>query len=1350
MHWSDKDRATTIISEYRSERGTERRKHPRGLRTIDAALPHVPIRRSLSMTVGGKVSLPPILQPPQPLYNLIKGLHTKSKHFLENIRKYNAAFQMTSFRASKIFNDTYMPTFKVQGQVYHTIGSIYPVEVNQEKFLQVYFIEDLNRQAQTRCNNIDNIDNDLITKLQLMLHQNNIYVQNFKSAIECVPRDCVDLRIIIRSDKKPVDQHTRRYNAPTSNEVAVLMVGQEFNKRDIVLNLRNNTLQRINEIHRSYDCLQYPLIFCYGDDGYSIDIPQVNPVSRQPIQNKTVSAMSFYAFRIMVRHNNHNHLHYFRSVFSQFLVDMYAKIESERLAFIRNNQSKLRAENYIYLQDALRNDENINEIGKLVVLPSSFTAGYRYMHERTQDGMVYIRTFGKPDLFITFTCNPKWNEIACELLPGQKSQDRHDIIARVFRLKVKKLIDLITKKYIFGETLAHMYTVEWQKRGLPHIHILVWLKDKIKPEQIDTVISAEFPNPNEDPILFEIVKSNMIHGPCGQVNPQSPCMTDGKCTKKYPKQLICETQTGDDNYPKYRRRSPSDGGFTAKIVKRNGEFEVDNRWVVPYNPLLSRLCKAHVNVEYCNSAKSVKYICKYMNKGTDQATYSVSNENDEIQIFQSGRYISSSEAAWRILGFPIHERNPTVFYLAVHLDNGQRVYFNPTNIQNLAIPPPKTTLTEFFNLCSRDDFARTLLYCEVPSYYTWSSHEFHRRKNGENIPNYPGIKKSSALGRVYTVHPNNFECYCLRMLLHHIRGPTSFESLRTVNGQVYETYQAACAALKLLENDNHWDQTLEEAVVFNMPFHLRNLFVIILGFCHVAEPIQLWLKYRDAMAEDILYRFRQHKNDNELDFNDDIHNEALILIEDQLFSITGKTLKEFNFASPVRSNRLHLQGSYHRETNYNIEDLLNSINEDEPKLTDQQQNVYTKILESINEKQECSVIIWDECTMSHKRALEAVNRTMKDIRNDQREMGGITLVLAGDFRQTLPVVKRGTRADEVNACLKSSNLWPKFDQLSLSTNMRVHLYGDLNAEEFSSMLLEIGNGNVEEENGKIKIPTGIGTIVSNLDELIKNVYPDVKNLKTKSTTWLSERSILTSMNDHASRINDMILSLYEEEEKIYSSINTVVEQDDATNFPVEFLNSLNPPGMSNHILKLKIGAPIMLIRNLSSPKLCNGTRLQVISLKQNIIEAKIITGYGSDHSSVINATININFMNFQRSPFFRQGHRYEFTGYVQELFGYRELLFTDNFSFDIRDRSGDHVIMIVDNQHELESIIEINQVLMVRVVCQYGQSYDVGQNYSRFEFRVFSFNSVMLTSMFYVLANSTYERRAFECEMEED
>ena len=98
------------------------------------------------------------------------------------------------------------------------------------------------------------------------------------------------------------------------------------------------------------------------------------------------------------------------------------------------------------------------------------------MHERTQDAMTYVRNYGRPDLFITFTCNPLWPEITDSLMVAQKSHDRHDIIARVFRQKVIKLMDLLTKGIAFGKTLCHMYTIEWQKRGLPHAHILIWLR----------------------------------------------------------------------------------------------------------------------------------------------------------------------------------------------------------------------------------------------------------------------------------------------------------------------------------------------------------------------------------------------------------------------------------------------------------------------------------------------------------------------------------------------------------------------------------------------------------------------------------------------------------------------------------------------------------------------------------------------------------------------------------------------------------------------------------------------------------------------------------------------------------
>ncbi|GFV94459.1 ATP-dependent DNA helicase [Trichonephila clavipes] len=93
---------------------------------------------------------------------------------------------------------------------------------------------------------------------------------------------------------------------------------------------------------------------------------------------------------------------------------------------------------------------------------------------------------------------------------------------------------------------------------------------------------------------------------------------------------------------------------------------------------------------------------------------------DEVAQYQAGRYISSNEAVWRILSFPIHERSPAVVHLAVHLENGQRVYFTAKNVQQIALNPPATTLTAFFTLCQNDAFAKILLYSEVPTYYTWN------------------------------------------------------------------------------------------------------------------------------------------------------------------------------------------------------------------------------------------------------------------------------------------------------------------------------------------------------------------------------------------------------------------------------------------------------------------------------------------------------------------------------------------------------------------------------------------------------------------------------------------------------
>ncbi|XP_076756485.1 uncharacterized protein LOC143432269 [Xylocopa sonorina] len=463
----------------------------------------------------------------------------------------------------------------------------------------------------------------------------------------------------------------------------------------------------------------------FGEDGYYFNINLRNPTTSVDIHKK-VSAMNYYAYRAMICENADNHILKYRQLFHQYIVDMYVKIESERLLYILLNQVKLHSEEYIHLRDAVVIDGNLSELGKMVILLSTFTDSPRHMHEYAQDAMTYVRAYGRPDFFITFTRNRAWDEMKKRLLIGQSPSDRHDISARI----------LLSNTMYLERRAVGCIPLNGKNNGLPHAHILIWMMGKITPNRIDEIISAEISDIKIDKDLHDIVSKNMIHGPCRSLNNNSPCMSDGNCTKRYPRDLLAETITGNDGYPLYRRRSTKDGGKSNKLKVLNNTIDVDNRWVVPYSPLLLKTYNAYVNIEYCNSMKAIKYICKYTNKGSDMA------------VFGLRRYISSNEAVWRILSFSIHERFPTVVHLAVHLEDGQHVYFTSENVRARAMSPPPTTLTEFFTLCKNDTFARTLLYSE-------------RRKKGKAVQGYLNLYSTNALGRLYTVHPNNAECFYL-------------------------------------------------------------------------------------------------------------------------------------------------------------------------------------------------------------------------------------------------------------------------------------------------------------------------------------------------------------------------------------------------------------------------------------------------------------------------------------------------------------------------------------------------------------------------------------------------------------
>ena len=589
----------------------------------------------------------------------------------------------------------------------------------------------------------------------------------------------------------------------------------------------------------------------------------------------------------------------------------------------------------------------------------------------------------------------------------------------------------------------------------------------------------------------------------------------------------------------------------------------------------------------------------------------------------------------------------------------------------------------------------------VPKYYTWcpSTKKYSRRAQGTPVEGFPGIKAIDALGRVYTVHPNNFECFCLRLLLHHVDGPTSFQDLRTVNGHICETFREACNKRDLLEDDNHWNATLTEAAATDSPNKLRYLFAIMMCSCGLSNPKHLWETHKDSLSEDILHHIQQDNPTVEVIYTSTIYNRTLLLLEELVISISNKALKDFGMPSPVfvsnSTNRELL-----RETNYCVDTLNTYIADNEPLLIPDQKHAYDTILHRIVSRsggflfldapggtgktflinlllakvrsqrkialavaysgiaatllnggrtahstfklplnlshddtpvcnikkgsgiatvlERCHLIVWDECTMSHKRAFEALDRTLQDIRGNNTIFGGVTLVIAGDFRQTLPVIPRSTPADELNACLKASYLWQHVEKLTLSTNMRVHLHNDSGAGRFADLLLEVGNGALtsESDDGEVRLPVGFGNLVTTGEELMNKVYPNLSH-HYKDTKWLCKRAILAPKNDIVEAINNSLLNKLAGKETIFKSVYSVVDPNSAVQYPTEFLNSLQPPGLPPHNLILKVGAPIMLLRNLDPPRLCNGTRLTVKYILPHVLEATILTGPGTNEDIFI-------------------------------------------------------------------------------------------------------------------------------------
>ncbi|KAF7762454.1 hypothetical protein Agabi119p4_9047 [Agaricus bisporus var. burnettii] len=1287
--------------------------HWKGEQTIGHS--HSRRQTYLSCCHHGKVTLRLLQQPPQPLHGLYTSFNIEGKLFRHNIVQYNAALAFTSLGVMPdhaVNQQPGPPVFRVHGEVMHWSGRLLPEADTTPSYAQLY-IFDAQQALELRMSRNASLDEGTMRALQTMVINHNAYYRLYLHAYEIINRAHIpdySARLVTVPGC-----HGRQNDLPTAEEVAVILPDQasriQPTSRDIILSLRSPQsqppLQRISEGHASYAPTHYVLLFPRGEAGWHWDMTQLSTENGVTKTHK-LTLCQYVSFRIHPRGEDVEFSTILRScrLFHHYLVDMYACVDQARLLYHRLHQRQYRLSTASGMHDALHpTDDAINNdpslehrlasLGQRVLLPSSYIGGPRDMYQRYQDGMAVARHFKQIDLFITMTANPNWREIHEALLPGQAPHDRPDIVARVFHLKHRDFLHAITSDGIFGRCIAHVFTIEFQKRGLPHCHYLFTIASPHKLLTVDAVnstIAASWPDPDIDPALFDLVKRHMVHGPCGVLNPQAPCMINGKCSKGYPKPFQLETRIDGHAYPRYRR--PDDG--RRFLV---GRHMLDNRWIVPYSPFLLLRFRAHINVECTVNFGCLAYIMKYFKKLRDSGTLALKNEKDEIERYIQGRYFSAIESAWHVLQFEIHGQKPSVVHLPIHLPAEQPILFQPSQSQEtleLQQQLENSPLMAFFRANADSghlgEEARKYTYQEFPQHFVLKTPGGNRQKFWQLR------QQGYSLGRIAFVKPSAGERFYLRLLLLHSKGPTSFSSLKEWplnSGQVHATFHDACAARGLLEDDGEWRICLREAAEMQTGNQLRHLFVSLLLFSYLSSPVTLWDEFKTSLCMDLRYHLQHTRHFTPSD--DEVLDYGLHLLHTSLQD-AGHSLADFasmpqptiqwdsSAMNPLIMEQLAFNADEERIQGETQLSMLNSEQRNMfdiffPAIRSQQPSLFFlngsggtgktflyktlchvlrgerkivlcvassgvaalllpkgrtahsmfKIPIDIKENSTCSIpkqsllahlirqshaIIWDECILSHRWVLEAVDRTLKDIRDCDSIMGGIPTILGGDWFQCLPVIEEGHREDIVNACLQRSPLWESTHVVTLSQNMRVH---DANSVRlpFIEWLRSVGDGTANDSEGKLQLPLSMVTTSSN--SLLHHVYNAIFDGEHPlPPSYFASRSILAPHNIVIDDINDTLLDAFTGPLHIYNSADTILS-DDGSPYPVasdvgiDNLHSLNPPNFPPAQLKLKIGCPLILLRNLNpSQGLCNGTRMILLHAAERVLEVLILTG---DHAN---------------------------------------------------------------------------------------------------------------------------------------
>ncbi|KAL1447196.1 hypothetical protein WDU94_005473 [Cyamophila willieti] len=617
--------------------------------------------------------------------------------FLQRARAYNDSF---AFSAMTLQGQTRHPRtglafYKIDGRMYYNVHhlnapgrSVWLGASNQPKLInQSRLYLDDGEERRELAQGLG-LDETLVNEITEFLVETSPYVSRFRVLGQAEPAEHARLEFEItrRSTHGP-----RLGDRNTGIEVHAVLSTEEAGSEPSKLTIWREGADRPSRIDLFSPLMepfQYPLLYPQGTPGWCIN--------RLDNQGRKLSQYRYYRCLLL----SEPRFCTFGRLSQAWQVEMFARYEEEQLNFIRGAQDKrnntgvrigpldelLNDRERGILRDVARDETVQGEGGAQpgkVYLPNTFTGGPRYMKVHYENAMGLVSRLGAPTFFLTFTYSAKWDEHKAS--SGRDGRVDPPTVCRIFKIKLLELLRDLRSGALFGKTAYLVYVIEMQMRGLPHAHIVFKIEGDgpVQAHEIDSVVWAFIPSADiADGRLRKLVLQHMIHGPCGTEHRTDFLCWDqekGICTKFYPRPDVMTTHVDHRGFVQYRRDLNNKAQMNISRGRVPVFKEVDDGWVVPYNPTLLLKYEAHINLEIASTRRVIKYLFKYLMKGGSLQNVTVTplhQQENEVDYFVTKRMVGASDACWRLLDFNISESEPAVECLPSILKASKRFSSN--------------------------------------------------------------------------------------------------------------------------------------------------------------------------------------------------------------------------------------------------------------------------------------------------------------------------------------------------------------------------------------------------------------------------------------------------------------------------------------------------------------------------------------------------------------------------------------------------------------------------------------------------------------------------------------------------